>query len=100
MDIIVRLIQSAIVVCLFGAAITLVPGKAAAQAPVPIFVYSVVFVCGTLAGPDEAPPGKEGPVKPANYATAINVHPISSAPVSTSIKAMMSPEKSSAWLKV
>ena len=70
MDVTVRFIQPAIVVSLFGAALTLVPGKAAAQA----FVYSVVFVCGTLAGPDEAPPGKEGAVKPANYATAINVH--------------------------
>src|SRR5438477_1757875 len=89
MNIIARLIQPAITVCLFGAAITSVPGKAAAQAPVPIFVYSVVFVCGTLAGPDEAPPGKEGPVKPANYAIAINVHNFLGEPIGFTKKAVI-----------
>ena len=89
MDIIVRFSQPTIVMCLLAAAITLVPGKAAAQAPVPIFVYSVVFLCGTLAGPDEALPGKEGPVKPANYATAINVHNFLAEPVGFTKKAVI-----------
>ena len=43
------------------------------------YVYSVKFLCGTVPlrpffSADPLPPGKEPPVKPANYTTTINVH--------------------------
>ena len=35
-------------------------------------VYAVMFLCGAF--PQAPPPAAEGPVKPGNYQTAINVH--------------------------
>ena len=49
-------------------------GQARAQAA-PLFVYSVKYVCGlqTIPSTSFRPPA-EPPVKPGNYATAINFH--------------------------
>lgn len=90
MESIARFMYPAIAVCLFAAAMPLVAGRAAAQAPAPILVYSVAFLCGTLAGPDEATPEREGPVKPGNYATAIDVHNFMGEPVAFTKKAVIS----------
>jgi hypothetical protein len=56
-------------------------GSAKADPTTPPFVYSVKFLCGlqTLGSQAFTPP-KEPPVKPGNYATAVNVHNFHSSP--------------------
>ena len=50
------------------------PRAGAAAAPLPKDVYAVKFVCGTYTGAPAGTHPTEGPVKPGNYLTAINVH--------------------------
>jgi len=75
------LIIMVIVAVVLGASL----GSAQAQgSPTPSFLYSVKFVCGlqTLGSPAFAPP-KEPPVKPGNYATAVNIHNFHNGPNAT-----------------
>jgi hypothetical protein len=53
------------------------PSKAPVPTPTPVrnaFFYSVKFVCGLETPAPSLKPPQELPVKPGNYATAINVH--------------------------
>jgi hypothetical protein len=53
---------------------TLCLGQAQAQTT-PQYVYSVKFLCGLqVLGPRVFIPPQEPPVKPGNYATAVNIH--------------------------
>lgn len=54
----------------------------------PIDVYAVKFLCGSFAPKPTTPPA-EGPVKPGNYLTAINVHNPNHTPVSFRKKAVL-----------
>ncbi|GAV22134.1 hypothetical protein [Carboxydothermus pertinax] len=59
-----------------------------------ILVYPVKFICGFIpnpSGPPEAtlPPGEEPPLKPANYATAINVINLTDHTISFNKKAVI-----------
>jgi hypothetical protein len=50
-------------------------GLARAQASTAPYVYSVKYLCGLQVVPStQFPPPQEPPVKPGNYATAINIH--------------------------
>ena len=52
-----------------------VPGPGGAQIiPIPTDVYAVKFLCGTYTGGGASGVLREGPVKPGNYQTAINIH--------------------------
>src|SRR5262245_2945651 len=64
--------------------------RPAAQIALPVYppkdVYAVKFLCGRFKGvqiptPTSPPDSVEGPVKPGNYLTAINVHNPNSYPV-------------------
>lgn len=62
------------------------------------YIYSVKFICGLQTLPSREPP-REPPVKPGNYATAINIHNYHGGQVATFKKAiiangMISPIKS------
>jgi hypothetical protein len=51
------------------------PKPSATPTPVRrVFLYSVKFLCGLEPAPTNLKPPQEPPVKPGNYATAINVH--------------------------
>lgn len=47
--------------------------KAAAPTTKELYTYPVKFVCGSIPGSGDMPAIKEPPVKPGNYATAINI---------------------------
>lgn len=61
---------SAVIFC--ALAVILFSVAVGAQAPPPKDVYAVKFLCGNFPGNPNA--SVEGPVKPGNYLTAINVH--------------------------
>ena len=53
------------------------PSKVPTATPTPVrhvFLYSVKFICGLEQPPTNLHPPQEPPVKPGNYATAVNVH--------------------------
>lgn len=59
-----------------------------------ILVYPVKFICGFIPNPSEPPeatlpPGEEPPLKPANYATAINVINLTDHPLTFTKKAVI-----------
>src|SRR2546428_12734842 len=76
-----KLASMVIGISVVAAALVLVPSLASAQAQDqrPI-VYSVKFVCGLQAVIPTRPP-TEPPVKPGNYATAVNIHNFHEFPV-------------------
>jgi len=59
-------------------------------------VYSVKFLCGFQNGVDVSPaaPQSEPPVKPGNYATAVNIHNFHTFPVTICKKAVLAPAES------
>jgi hypothetical protein len=65
-------------------------GQARAQAGTPSYVYSVKYVCGLqiIASTQFRPPA-EPPVKPGNYATAINIHNYHTKETSIATKAVV-----------
>src|SRR5712692_10438812 len=76
-----KLASMLIGISVVSAALVLVPSLASAQAQDqrPI-VYSVKFVCG-LQAITPTSPLTEPPVKPGNYATAVNIHNFHEFPV-------------------
>src|SRR5690242_3393793 len=56
-------------------------------------VYSVKFLCGFQNPIDVSPlgPQAEPPVKPGNYATAVNIHNFHTFPVNICKKAVLAP---------
>lgn len=62
-------------------------GSANAQGTPPPFVYSVKFLCGLqTVGSSAFTPPREPPVKPGNYATAINIHNFHSGTTTGSVE--------------
>jgi hypothetical protein len=77
-------------------------GRAQAQLPTPtptprptptpvrnVFLYSVKFLCGLQVPNPNLKPPQEPPVKPGNYATAINVHNFRAVPLCITKKAVI-----------
>ncbi len=68
------------------------PTKSAVPTPTPVvnaFFYSVKFLCGLEQPPTGIKPPQEPPVKPGNYATAVNVHNFHSLNLCVSKKAVV-----------
>jgi hypothetical protein len=75
-----RFVTAGLVTALLGAGgmtiQTIQHAAAAGTAPAAAFEYSIKYVCGDFAkGPDPNPPeDPEGPVKPGDYQTMIDIH--------------------------
>ena len=68
------------------------PTKKPVPTPTPVqnaFFYSVKFLCGLEPPPTNLHPPQEPPVKPGNYATAINVHNFRNLNICISKKAVV-----------
>lgn len=73
-----------VVLCSFGVSWAAPPG------PPKVAVYSVKFLCGFQSPLNTTGP-IEPPVKPGNYATAINIHNFHTFPVTICKKAVLAP---------
>ncbi len=73
----VKLMVLALFMAVLGTAAQaqVVPGPGGGMiVPIPTDVYAVKFLCGTYTGGGASGVIREGPVKPGNYQTAINIH--------------------------